>query len=79
MVKPGQIVALAGNSGSGGNTTHLHLEVFDVGNTVKGEILDRGYDLKWLKTPADLRRDPLNNTVKYKDLLEESKKRLGIK
>lgn len=79
IVKPGQIVALAGNSGSGGNTTHLHLEVFDVGNTVKGEILDRGYDLKWLKTPADLRRDPLNNTVKYKDLLKESKKRLGIK
>ena len=43
MVKPGQIVALAGNSGSGGNTTHLHLEVFDVGNTIENIIGKRTY------------------------------------
>ena len=39
MVKPGQIVALAGNSGSGGNTTHLHLEVFYNGQYINPFLL----------------------------------------
>lgn len=79
MVKPGQIVALAGNSGSGGNTTHLHLEVFDVGNKTKEQILKIDSTLGWvINNPSDYRRDPLDNTVKYNDLLEKSKKRLGL-
>ena len=77
-IKPGQLVALAGNTGSGGGITHLHLEVFDVGNTSKEEILDGDYNLKWLKNQVDLRRDPLDNSVKYNDLLKKSKKRLGL-
>lgn len=77
-VKPGQIVALAGNSGTGGNTTHLHLEVFDVGDFIKEKILDEDHNLKWIITPTSIRRDPLDNTVKYNDLLKKSKKRLGL-
>lgn len=74
-IKPGQLVALAGNTGSGGGITHLHLEVFDVGNKNKEEVLKKDKDLGWLITPSDYRRDPLDNTVKYNDLLKETKKR----
>lgn len=67
-VLPGQIVALAGSTGTGGGESatnvHLHLEVFNVEGLFIQTVINENSNLIWNDSfdRFNHRRDPLNNT-----------------
>lgn len=67
-ITPGKIVAFAGSTGSGGgnnpNNVHLHLEIFNINNQKKLNILGKENESLW-NSSFDrwaARRNPLDNT-----------------